>query len=584
MPVYASEAVPLHLLVRLVEATQATGERFFQGLVKALSETLGVRRAQIVETDPDDPLRVRTVAIWDRGQQPNVDFIIAPPCLHVLQNQTIVVPRAVQIAYPDNASLAELHAEAYIGTPLISSDGVVMGYMALIHDRALDASRHHETVLQLFAGRAAAEVERRRAEMALRESEHRERERAAELEVLTRSLREQDARKDEFLAMLSHELRNPLAPIRSATDVMRLVAPDHEKLTWARQVVERQLAQMTRLVDDLLDVSRLTQGKIRIQREAVDLGRITARAIETVRPRLEARRHELRVDFPSGDVLLWADEARLTQVIANLLDNAIKYTQPSGLVHLTIDRAGRELVIRVRDNGAGIAPEMLPRIFDMFVQADASLARAAGGLGIGLTLVRRLVEMHGGQVTASSDGLGHGTEIEVRLPALPERFERPVAVAPIADTPTVAPVRRILVVDDNADEATALTEMLTCRGHVVETVYDGEAALRAVSVFRPDAVLLDIGLPTINGLEVARLLRSSPDNDEMIIVATTGYGRDEDRQHTREAGFDHHLVKPFEPDALTAILAGHQGTNRAGLADRRRMPPPVDGARASANP
>jgi signal transduction histidine kinase/CheY-like chemotaxis protein len=550
MSVRASEGLPFTPLVKLVEATQGTGDQFFEGLVKGLAETFGVRRVMVIEGDPDDPLCFRSIATWDGGPEATGVVTIRPPCLHVLEGRTIIIPTGLSAAYPGNPTLTT--EDSYVGTPLISSSGVILGHIILVHDGPLDLSLHPGGTLKLFAARAAAEIERRRAEAALRESELRERARVADLEVLTRTLREHDSRKDEFLAMLGHELRNLLAPIRHVAELLRRSTPDDLTVNWSRRLVERQLKQMTRLVDDLLDVSRLSKGKIRLEPDVIDLAELVHRTVDTIALRAGQRRQILRVNIPDTSLAVFGDEVRLTQVIANLLDNAVKYTGVEGTIVLTVERSDREALVRVADNGIGIAPDVLPRIFDLFAQGEASLARSAGGLGIGLTLVRRLVEMHGGNVTATSPGLGLGAEFVVSLP---------LAASPVSDSTHVrgkrpSPVpRRILIADDSVDTATALSALLKMDGHHVLMVHDGHTVLDRVEAFRPDVVLLDIGLPTMSGLEVARRLRSTPDHQRLVLIATTGYGRDEDRRRSLEAGFNHHLIKPFEPEALEAIIA-----------------------------
>jgi PAS domain S-box-containing protein len=366
-------------------------------------------------------------------------------------------------------------------------------------------------------------------------------------------LAETDRHKDEFLAMLSHELRNPLAPIRNAVQILGLIPSPEPTLAWSRDVIGRQVQHLTRLVDDLLDVSRITRNMIQLRKEPVALATIVARAVEAVRPLLDARKHELTVRVPSELILLEADPVRLTQVLVNLLSNAAKYTDESGLVTLTVERQGSETMLRVRDTGIGIPPELLPKVFDLFTQADRSLDRSQGGLGIGLTLVRRLVELHGGTVRAFSEGPGKGSEFVVRLPVLD-------AAPPVPHEDNghrearLSPGRRILIVDDNADAAETLALLLRLNGHDVQTALDGPAAVEAARAFQPDVALLDIGLPGMDGYEVARRLRREPGLKDVRLVAVTGYGREEDRLRSREAGFDHHLTKPVEPCVLLKLL------------------------------
>ncbi len=370
------------------------------------------------------------------------------------------------------------------------------------------------------------------------------------------SLREADRRKDEFLAMLSHELRNPLAPILNAVGVLKQPGLSDGRLEWARIVIERQVESLTRMVDDLLDVSRITQGKIVLRREKIDLASVVARALETSRPLVEARKHKLTVNLPSHSVRLNGDLLRLAQVISNLLNNAAKYTDEGGDIRLTAETVGDEAVVRVKDNGTGIPAEDLPRIFDLFIQADPSLDRAQGGLGIGLTLARGVVEMHGGRIEAFSDGLGRGSEFIARLPALPvapgEACESPIVVKD--DVTTASKTCRVLVVDDSSDSAESLSVMLAFEGHETKTAHDGPSALELARAFRPQVTLLDIGLPGMSGYEVARRLRKQPGGRKTTLIALTGYGQEEDRRKSREAGFDHHLTKPVNYDTLASLI------------------------------
>jgi signal transduction histidine kinase len=378
-------------------------------------------------------------------------------------------------------------------------------------------------------------------------------ERTAELARANDALREADRGKDEFLAMLSHELRNPLAPVRNALQVLKMPGVDAAMARDARELMERQLQQMVRLVDDLLDVSRILRGRIELRKESLDLAAVFARAVETARPRLDARGQELTVTLPSRPLRLEGDLVRLAQVVGNLLVNAAKYSDKPGRVWLTGERDGGEAVIRVRDSGVGIPPEQLPRIFDLFAQGERSLARSQGGLGIGLTLVRRLAQMHGGSVSASSPGAGQGSEFVVRLPALPGEPARKEAPAEEPLQAASQP-RRVLVVDDNVDAAESAAMLLRYLGHEVEVAYEGPSALGAVSAFRPEVVLLDIGLPGMSGYDVARELRERPEGKGLVLAAVTGYGQEEDRRRSREAGFDCHLTKPLAPAALAAFL------------------------------
>jgi signal transduction histidine kinase/CheY-like chemotaxis protein len=366
---------------------------------------------------------------------------------------------------------------------------------------------------------------------------------------------EADRHKDEFLAMLSHELRNPLAAIHASIQVFRQLAPNHDaNLLWARDVIDRQVQHLSRLVDDLLDVSRTASGKVQLHRAPLELTSVVARAVETSRPLIEARRQHLAVELPDEPVRLEGDLTRLAQVLANLLNNAAKYTDAGGHIWLSAEREGGTVVLRVRDSGIGIPTEVLPHIFDLFAQADRSLARSEGGLGIGLTLVKRLVELHGGTVAAHSDGPGRGSEFVVRLPVLRGARPAPPPAAGAAAGPP--PRRRVLVVDDNADAGAGLALLLRMRGHEVATAADGPAALEAVRSFRPDVVLLDLGLPGMDGYAVAERLRAETGPADLRLIALTGYGQEEDRGRTREAGFAEHLVKPADLDDIERVLAG----------------------------
>lgn len=364
--------------------------------------------------------------------------------------------------------------------------------------------------------------------------------------------RENDRRKDEFLAILAHELRNPLAPIQSAMHIVGLSLPDDSRCARACTIVQRQVQQLTRLIDDLLDVSRITRGKLELRKERVELAKVIDCALETSRPQLAACGHQLRAALPAQPVLLDADPTRLAQVLANLLNNAAKYTRSGGVVELAVELDGASVLVHVRDNGIGIPPGMLDSIFDMFVQVDdTSQGSPRSGLGIGLTLVKRLVEMHGGQVTAASAGPGTGSRFTVRLP---------LAVQPQAAVQTLAaadPSRPccVLVADDNRDAADTLAMLLTMLGNEVHVAYDGVQAVREAEEHPPMVAFLDIGMPGIDGYEVARRLRQQPDTRRAFLVAVTGWGQESDRQRSREAGFDRHIVKPLELPELERVLA-----------------------------
>jgi signal transduction histidine kinase len=373
--------------------------------------------------------------------------------------------------------------------------------------------------------------------------------------LLHRQILDADHRKTEFLSMLAHELRNPLAPIRNGVQVLRMLDLNEPLVIQVGEMIDRQTAHMARLVDDLLDISRITSGKIRLQPVPIDASTVVNSALEISRPLLESRRHQCILSLPQQDLRVNADPDRLAQVLANLLNNAAKYTKEDGRIWLSVDREGDEAVFRVRDTGIGIPAEMLSKVFDLFTQVDRSLDRSQGGLGIGLTLVRRLVEMHGGRVQATSAGPGLGSEFVVRLPAIP--VEHP---AHPADNGTTVERRapascRVLVVDDNVDAAESLAMLLRFNGHEVRLAFDGPGALDAAVAFLPELVLLDIGLPGMDGFEVARRLRTGSNAREVLLVAMTGYSQEEYQRKSREAGFDYHLVKPVDPRVLEELLA-----------------------------
>jgi signal transduction histidine kinase/CheY-like chemotaxis protein len=368
------------------------------------------------------------------------------------------------------------------------------------------------------------------------------------------TLRESSRRKDEFLAMLGHELRNPLAPMSIALQILQEAPPTSRDATWARESIGRQLRHMTRLLDDLLDISRVTLGKIQLQLAPVNVGQVIASAVEATRPLIDSGGHQLTVKVPSDSVVIRGDAVRLTQVVANLINNAAKYTERGGRIDVAVDQSAEEVRVSVRDNGIGISADALERIFDLFSQLPGGHERAQGGLGVGLTLARRLVEMHGGTIEALSEGADRGTEIVVRLPAPPAAL----AFAPPAPAPAVRESRpaslRILAVDDNVHMAQGLASILRMWGHNVRTAHDGAAALEVATQFAPEVVLLDLSLPRVDGLEVARRLRQTPEQTPALLVSMSGFGQEDTRRHSGEAGFHHHLTKPFDMSTLRAML------------------------------
>jgi PAS domain S-box-containing protein len=373
------------------------------------------------------------------------------------------------------------------------------------------------------------------------------------LRQMASDLSEANRRKDEFLATLAHELRNPLAPIRNGLQLIKLATGDSATIEQARAVMERQLAQMVRLVDDLLDVSRITRGKIELRLEYIDLASIIRQAVETSRPTIESAKQKLTVTLAPQPVYLNGDPVRLVQVFSNLLNNSCRYSEPGGSISVTAKRQLNDVLVSVKDTGIGIPPEMLPRIFEMFMQIDRSLERSEGGLGIGLTLVKRLVELHNGSVSASSEGIGRGSEFVVRLPIAKED-PTPSSQQALGE-PQLTTGRRILIVDDNRDSALSLAILLRIAGNETQTAHDGLDAVKAAATFRPDVVLLDIGLPGLNGYEVARKIREQPWGNTLVLVALTGWGQDEDRKKSKAAGFNGHMVKPVDHAALAKLLA-----------------------------
>jgi signal transduction histidine kinase/ActR/RegA family two-component response regulator len=377
------------------------------------------------------------------------------------------------------------------------------------------------------------------------------------------ALEEADRRKNEFLAMVAHELRGPLAPIHHALQIMRLAAGRRKAVNSAAEVMARQVGQMTRLVDDLLDVSRISQGKIELRKYPIDLASVVNQAVEAARPAITRGAQELTIVMPSQPIHVEGDAARLAQVVGNLLNNACKFTAKDGRIRLTAEQSGDQAVIRVQDNGIGIATEQLSRIFEMFAQVDTSLERSQSGLGLGLPLVKNFVEMHSGTVEAHSAGLGQGSEFTVRLPLMVEAPTTLPAQPTVSETTAIAP-RRILVVDDNQDSATSLAMLLKLTGNETHTAFDGLEAMEAAATFRPDVVLLDIGLPKLNGYETARKIREQPWGKDVVLVALTGWGQDEDLQKSKAAGFNDHFIKPVNHEALMKLLAENPRTGSVG--------------------
>jgi PAS domain S-box-containing protein len=434
-------------------------------------------------------------------------------------------------------TLRELGFRSYISVPLAARGGRVLGVLTFL--TAESGRRFGPDDLRVaedLAQRAAIAVENAR---------------------LYGELKEADRQKNDWIAMLAHELRNPLAPIRNALHIMKMPGVNGGTVERARQMTERQVDHMVRLVDDLLDVSRIIRGRIELRKEPVELAVVVARAVETAQPIFDARGQELITSVPAEPVRLEGDPTRLAQVLSNLLNNAAKFSERPGRIWLTADRQGAEAVLRVRDEGVGIRAELLPHVFEVFTQGDRSLERSQGGLGLGLTVVRKLVELHGGTVTAHSEGPGKGSEFVVRLPGVLDT-SAPAAAEAAPGAGRAARARRVLVVDDNADAADSLAQLLRMQGHDVRVAYNGPEALAAAEEYRPEVVVLDIGLPGMSGYEVAGRLRQNPKFGRTLLVAVTGYGQQSDRRKSHDAGFDEHLVKPVDPHALQQALAARK--------------------------
>lgn len=381
----------------------------------------------------------------------------------------------------------------------------------------------------------------------------------AAAEAARHAAEEAGRRKDEFLAMLSHELRNPLAPIRTALEVLRRIAPSDPQFTWASDVMGRQIQQMTRLIDELLDVARISQGKIALAREKVDINAVIAHSVETAQPLIDARSQRLRVAPLPESMWLQGDFARLAQIVSNLLNNASKYSEKGTTIELIATVEDEGAALRIRDQGIGIDSQLLPHIFDLFTQGSRSLDRSLGGLGVGLTLAQRLAAMHGGRIEAQSEGVDRGSVFTLRLPcvSLVNASESNIGKGQQTHVPDL-PKCRMLIVDDNADAAESVAYLLSLEGHEVRVAADGGTALEMATAFLPDVLILDIGLPVLNGYEVASRLRESAAFRKALFLAMTGYGQREDRERATAAGFDHHFVKPADPRALLARIEAWQ--------------------------
>ncbi len=527
-----------HALSGVIDVTKAMHE-LLAHVVPALAATATV--AVLGEDDVVDHAVTRSTLLDEVSTTEDLPAAQLPTAHYALLHAALALPaetrlRGAPLADGALQMLPLIHGERLLGALWVDGEVTPLGE-ALLDDIAQRAAIAFATA-SLYRNLQREIAERRQAEARLEES---------------------SKRKDEFLAMLSHELRNPLAPIRNAVEVIRLVAPPEPKLRWAADITDRQVRQLTRLVDELLDVARISQGKIVLQMQCVDLVALVTQCVEAQRKDFDARQQTLSLALPGSAVNLNGDATRLAQVVTNLLTNASKYTPEGGSIAVSIMRESAEdgefVTLTVSDDGIGIEEELLPHVFELFEQGKRALDRTQGGLGVGLTLVQRLINLHSGSVHAESSGTGQGSQFRVRLPCLVE-VDNVVIVDedPSQAAPTVG--RRILVVEDNADVAETTTMLLTLSGHEVLCAKDGLQALQFAADFGPEVVLLDIGLPLMDGYEVARRLRQMPQTRDALLIALTGYGQQGDRQRGREAGFDGHLLKPVDPRALGEMIAG----------------------------
>jgi signal transduction histidine kinase/DNA-binding response OmpR family regulator len=485
------------------------------------------------------------------------DHSTSDPVRIVRHNLPLRLQRAIEDAQREGRRVElRLHGEALDQwpadlafarvLPMIAGDRTIG--VVLLAATAYPASSNDDSTLAELVSRAAIAFDNAQLYSNLK----REMARSKEVEE---KLQEANRRKDEFLAMLSHELRNPLAPIRGAAEVMRKIAPGDPRISWARDVVERQVGHLAQLVDDLLDVSRITQGKVTLQTEPLELAKVIFHSIETARPHLEAKRQQLAVNVPPAPIWLRGDFARLAQVFGNLLHNAVKYTPDNGRLEVNVDVEQGQVVVAVRDNGIGIDPQLLPHVFELFTQGDRTLDRSQGGLGVGLTVVERLVVLHHGRVDVKSDGIGKGSEFRVALPCMSEVRDFDERDPKVDRTRAQSSGRRVLVVDDNADAAETVAVFMRLEGHDVRTANDGPQALATYQIFAPEVAIVDIGLPGMNGYEVAKRLRLG--GSRALLIALTGYGQSEDLARSKAAGFQHHFIKPADPSRIQTVILEH---------------------------
>jgi two-component system CheB/CheR fusion protein len=529
------------------ESSSLRGARFFDTLAARLADVLGADLAFVGQLGLDGAC-IDMVSIHADGKrvEPFSYALAGTPCAQVLEKRQYSHTRDVAKLFPDDVVLAEMGIHAYVGVPLRDANGAAVGILVALFRHDLDDVEFAESVLLFFAPRAALEVqqarsdtERERAEVALQEANAR--------------LLDVDRHKNEFLAVLSHELRNPLSPIKNSLYILDRAAPDSPQAERAKAVIGRQVDQLARLVEDLMDLTRAAQNKIQLQHHRLDLNDLVRRAAEDHRLVFEGNGQRLEVDLAPAEVFICADPARMTQVVGNLLANAAKFTQPGGRtsVSVSVDAATGHVVLRVADTGSGMAPESLSRLFQPFMQVDATLDRSRGGLGLGLALVKRLLELHGGDISVHSAGLGKGTEFVVRLP-----LDVAGASEVQAGPPSAARHRRrVLIVEDNVDAALSLQEALELDDHEVAVAYNGPDSLTKAREFHPEVILCDVGLPGMDGYEVARAVRADVSLRGAMLVALTGYALPDDLRRASEAGFERHMAKPPNLEKLERLLA-----------------------------
>jgi PAS domain S-box-containing protein len=528
----------------------ADADELLWAVAVALGEYMKASRCGFIEIDPEQERF--TV---QRDYHPHVTSLVGGYPFRLLSQSLITAAKAGQIVAIADVNSDERTAELFkhypgpsvrglVVTPLLR-DGRLIAALIVADGDAHEWTEREITLVNIIAERTWLAVERLRMDNVLRESDA--------------ALRDADQRKDEFLATLAHELRNPLSLVRNVITLQKSPAKPTTDPSWGQDIIERQVSYLTRLTDDLFDVSRITRDKLELQKEQLDLGEVIRAAVESCRPVIEQREHELTVIMSQDSIAVEADRVRLTQVFMNLLNNAAKYTPSPGHIWLNVEQAGDLVVVRVKDTGVGIAAENLPRLFDLFYQVDRSFTRAEGGLGLGLTLVHRLVEMHGGTIEVRSDGLNRGSEFIVHLPVSAAARRSDQIEDAIGATYPVLPMlakrgRRILVADDFPQSAAILARLLRQDGNEVQIAQDGIEAVEAAEQFRPDVAVLDIAMPKLDGYDAARIIRDQPWGKTIFLIALSGWGQQLDRQRTKEAGFDTHLTKPAKYETLVEIL------------------------------